>query len=61
VAQSEAPGDPVEVALVHALEGAASAGRWDVVGQLARELEARRASHAGVIDLRSRQKAKGSG
>jgi hypothetical protein len=33
---------PVEAALVRALDLAASAGRWDVVAQLARELEARR-------------------
>jgi hypothetical protein len=35
-------GDPVEVALAAALDGAAKAGRWDVVARLARELEARR-------------------
>jgi hypothetical protein len=34
--------DPVEVALAKALEGATVAGRFDVVAQLARELEARR-------------------
>jgi hypothetical protein len=32
----------VEVALAKALEGATAAGRWDVVAQLAKELEARR-------------------
>lgn len=32
----------MEAALARAIEGAAAAGRWDVVGQLARELEARR-------------------
>lgn len=34
--------DPVEVALASALAKATEAGRWDVVAQLARELEARR-------------------
>ena len=33
---------PVEVALADALQRAAAEGRWDVVSQLARELEARR-------------------
>src|SRR5688572_30237296 len=36
--------DPVEMALASALEGATSAQRWDVVAQLAKELEARRLS-----------------
>jgi hypothetical protein len=36
------------VALADALAKASIAGRWDVVGQLARELEARRLSRAGV-------------
>jgi hypothetical protein len=35
-------GDIVEAALARALEAAAGAGRFDVVAQLARELEARR-------------------
>lgn len=34
--------DVVEAALAKALEGATAAGRFDVVAQLARELEARR-------------------
>jgi integrase len=42
VGQSWGDGDPVEAALAKALEGATAAGRWDVVAQLARELEARR-------------------
>jgi len=32
----------IDVALAIALERASAAGRWDVVGQLAKELEARR-------------------
>jgi hypothetical protein len=39
----------VEQALAGALEGAAAAGRWDVVAQLARELEARRL--AGSVNV----------
>jgi hypothetical protein len=35
-------GDVVEAALARALDAAAAAGRFDVVAQLARELEARR-------------------
>jgi hypothetical protein len=49
-----APGDvdAVEAALAKALEGATAAGRWDVVAQLARELEARRlARMANVVVL----------
>jgi hypothetical protein len=51
--------DAVTMALAKALEGATAAGRWDVVAQLARELEARRTSHIGVVDLRARLRAKG--
>jgi len=44
--------DPVERALVRALEAAAAAGRFDVVAQLARELEARRlAREPNIIAL----------
>lgn len=39
--------DAVETALAKGLEGATAAGRWDVVAQLARELEARRAARSG--------------
>jgi hypothetical protein len=47
--------DAVETALAEALTKAAAAGRFDIVGQLARELEARRkASTAKVIDLAAR-------
>ena len=49
--------DAVEAALAKALEGAAAAGRFDVVAQLARELEARRARRANVIDLSARRLA----
>jgi hypothetical protein len=49
--------DAVEAALAEAIRGAASAGRWDVVAQLARELEARRTPRAGnVVALGSRAK-----
>jgi hypothetical protein len=43
--------DPVEAALAVALEGAARAGQWTTVEILTRELEARRRSRAGVVDL----------
>lgn len=41
----------MEAALASALAGAATAGQWDTVGQLARELEARRKARAETIDL----------
>jgi hypothetical protein len=41
----------IEDALARAIEGAVSAGRWDVVAQLAKELEARRLAAAGVMLL----------
>jgi hypothetical protein len=41
----------VEDALGVALTRAAEAGRWDVVSQLARELEARRLASADVATL----------
>jgi hypothetical protein len=43
--------DVVEIALAEALTKAAAAGRFDVVGQIARELEARRLSRTGVTVL----------
>jgi hypothetical protein len=41
--------DEVEAALAGALSAAAAAGRFDVVAQLARELEARRLGRAGNV------------
>lgn len=41
----------VENALAMAIERASKAERWDVVAQLARELEARRLAATGAIDL----------
>ena len=46
----EAP-ESVEDALAVALAAASAAGRWDVVAQLARELEARRLAASGAVDL----------
>ena len=46
-ASEKAPTDPIEAALATALVEAATAGRFDVVAQLARELEARRHARAG--------------
>ena len=51
--------DPVETALAKALGDAAAAGRFDVVGQLARELEARRTAKAGAIDLGAERAKRG--
>ena len=50
--------DPLEAALVNALARAAEAGRFDVVAQLAKELEARRLARSGnvvVLDPRARR------
>jgi hypothetical protein len=44
-------GDAVEEALAGALARAAEAGRFDVVAQLAKELEARRLARAGNVVL----------
>lgn len=52
-------GDELERALTKALELAATAGRFDVVAQLAKELEARRLADAGnvvAIDPRRRHR-----
>lgn len=43
------PLDEVEAVLARALDGAARAERWDVVAQLARELEARRLAASGNV------------
>jgi hypothetical protein len=54
----------VEDALARAIEGAVSAGRWDVVAQLAKELEARRLTAAGVrlvADERAKRAPPGQG
>lgn len=47
--------DPVEAALAVGLAEASRAGRWEVVGVLARELEARRLARQqpNVVPLRS--------
>lgn len=49
--QSRPNQDPVEAALADALTRASAAGQWDVVGTLARELQARRQARTDVIDL----------
>jgi hypothetical protein len=49
--------DAVEEALASALTEAMEAGKWDVVSQLARELEARRLARAGnVVSLHPERK-----
>ena len=53
------PADPVEAALSTALADASKAGRWDVVVQLGRELEARRLARSeatNVVTLASRRR-----
>jgi hypothetical protein len=53
-------GDDVEGALARALDRAAAAGRFDVVAQLARELEARRLSTMpNVLKLAGKARPKG--
>jgi hypothetical protein len=52
------PADPVEAALARALDAAAAAGRFDVVAQLARELEARRLSREPNVVALHQRKAK---
>ena len=54
--RADPAGDSVEIALATALTAAASAGRFDVVAQLAREFEARRlAASANIIDIETRR------
>jgi hypothetical protein len=48
-------GSTVEDALAGAIGEASTAGRWDVVAQLARELEARRLTAAGVPSLEDKR------
>ena len=45
----------MEDALAEALMGAAAAGRWDIVAQLGRELEARRLAAASTPSLDERR------
>jgi hypothetical protein len=56
-----ASADPVEAAISQALYRAAEAGRFDLVAQLARELEARRLSRADnvvALDAKGRQRGR---
>ena len=55
----ELAADAVEAALAAALQAATVAGKWDVVAQLARELEARRTARGGVVDLAVERKRRG--
>jgi len=48
----------IESALAHALSKATDAGRWDVVAQLARELEARRLEGSNVVTLTNKRAVK---
>jgi hypothetical protein len=49
----------LEDALALALARASEAGRWDVVAQLARELEARRLAAMGAVDLAGERARRG--
>jgi len=52
--------DAIEAALAKALEGATAAGRFDVVAQLAMELEARRLARMGnVVALQTKRRTRG--
>jgi hypothetical protein len=48
----------VEQALVKALSEASAAGRFDVVVQLARELEARRVAGSNVVPITTERRTK---
>ena len=52
------PTDVVEAALALALTKAAAAGRFDVVAQLAKELEARRTAASNVVSISARRAPK---
>jgi hypothetical protein len=54
--RSNPEGDAIEIALTAALGAAVAAGRFDVVAQLARELEARRLARSKVVDIGSRKR-----
>ncbi len=51
--------DAVEVALAQALTAATTAGRWELVAQLAGELEARRRARLEVPDLTAERARRG--
>jgi hypothetical protein len=51
-------GEEVEAALAKGLADAAAAGRFDVVAQIARELEARRLARARIVSLADRRERK---
>ena len=58
--QSLGDKDAVEIALADALTKASSAGQWDVVALLSRELEARRKARSGVVELAAFRKNGGA-
>jgi hypothetical protein len=53
--------DAVEAALTFALTEATKVGKWDVVAQLARELEARRLARSNVVQVDARRARRGEG
>jgi len=56
--ERDAPVLDVDAALAYALAAAARAGRFDVVSQLARELEARRLANSNVVAIASKRGAR---
>ena len=58
VGNAVAAGDAVELALAEALRKASASERWDVVAQLARELEARRLARAENVTVLAAERAK---
>jgi integrase len=54
------PVDAVEAALSEALREATRAGQWAVVGQVAKELEARRLARSAVVDLAAERSKRGA-
>ncbi len=57
--QSVGNSDAVEVALATALTSATVAQEWELVAQLARELEARRKARSGTVDLQAEREKRG--
>jgi hypothetical protein len=55
----EAAADRVELGLVRLMNRAADAGEWDLVRELAAQLEARRKAPTGIVDLGAERSRRG--
>ena len=55
----DATADPVELGIVKLMSRAADAREWDVVRELAAQLEARRKARAGIVDLGAERSRRG--